>query len=268
MVDRNVEIGFEWGIGDADWIGSAAARLVGWSPDIIIANGAAAIPLVQKAASTIPIIFIGATDPVAQGFVQSLAHPGGNTTGFTVLVPDQGAKLLALLKELVPRLKRVRVLVNPDNSGSQILADSAQSGGRTLALEVSVVAVRGIAEIERAIAITQNEPDWGLLVPPDPSINTHRKVIVELAASHRLPAIYALRSAAIEGGLISYGVDLPELFREAAGYANRILRGEAPGGLPVQQSTKFELVVNLKTAKALGLSVPQNLLALADEVIE
>jgi putative ABC transport system substrate-binding protein len=116
--------------------------------------------------------------------------------------------------------------------------------------------------------MTQNGPDWGLLVPPDPSINTHRKVIVELAARHRLPAIYALRSAAIEGGLISYGVDLPELFREAAGYADRILRGEAPGGLPVQQSTKFELVVNLRTAKALGLSVPPNLLALADEVIE
>jgi ABC-type uncharacterized transport system substrate-binding protein len=267
-VGRNLQIDYHWGVGDADWIRSAAAQLLRPSPDVILANGGQAVRPVQRATHTIPIIFIGSTDPVAEGVVRSLAHPGGNVTGFTVLEPSHGAKLLGLLKEIVPRVRRVTVLVDPENPGNLLFAESVRTVAQTLAVEVVVALVRKPAEIEAAIARLEREPDCGLIVPPDPSMNTHRKLIIELAARYRLPAIHALRAATADGGLISYGVDIPELFRQAASYADRILRGEKPADLPVQQAGKFELVINLKTAKALGLEIPHSLLATADEVIE
>ena len=267
-VGRNLQIDYHWGIGDADWIRSAVTQLLRLRPDVILANGGQSVRPVQQATRTIPVIFIGSTDPVAEGFVQSLAHPGGNTTGFTVLEPNHGSKLLGWFKEIAPRARRISVLVDPDNSGNLALAKSATMAARTLAMELTVAPVRAPAEIEAAIARLENEPDCGLVVPPDPLINTHRRLIIELAARYRLPAIYALRAATVEGGLISYGVDLPELFRQAARYADRILRGERPSDLPVQQPTKFELIINLKTARTLGLEVPPTVLASADEVIE
>ena len=267
-VGRNLQIVFHWGVGDADWIRSAAAELLKRAPDVILVNGGAAIRPVQQAIRTVPVIFLGSADPVADGFVQSLAHPGGNMTGFTVLEPSVGAKLLGLLKEIAPRVTRVAVLVNPDNLSGGRLSDAAAAAAQKFAVEVVAAPVREHAEIEAVMTRLEREPDCGLIVPPDPSINTDRRLIIELAAQYRLPTIYALRAATAEGGLMSYGVDIPDLFRKAAGYADRILRGEKPADLPVQLPTKFELVINLKTAKALGLPVPDNLLAPADEVIE
>jgi len=267
-VGRNLEIDFRWGVGDADWIHSAAVELLKLSPDLILANGGQAVLPAQQATRVVPIIFIGGSDPVADRFVQSLAHPGGNLTGFTTLEPTVGAKFLSLLKEIAPRVTRAAVMFNPDDSGSRRLSDSAAAAAQQFAIEVTAVPVRGKDEIEEIITKQAHEPGGGLIVPPDPSISSHRKLIVELAARHLLPTIYALRTATSEGGLASYGVDVPDLFRKAAVYADRILRGEKAGDLPVQQPTKFELVINLNTAVALGLSVPVQLQQLADEVIE
>jgi putative ABC transport system substrate-binding protein len=267
-VGRNLEIDFNWGIGDADWIRSVIVDLLKKRPDLILANGGQAVQPAQQATRTVPIVFIGGSDPVAEGYVLSLAHPGGNVTGFTTLEPSVGAKLLGLLKEIAPSITHVAVMFNPDNSGSRRLAGSAAAAAQQFSLEVTAAPVRGAAEIESLIAKQAREPGGGLIVPPDPSTSSYRKPIVELAARHQLPTIYALRTATAEGGLMSYGVDVPDLFRKAAVYVDRILRGEKPGGLPVQQPTQFELVINLKTAKALGLEVPPTLLARADEVIE
>jgi putative ABC transport system substrate-binding protein len=264
---RNLRIDFQWGVGNADWIRSVAANLVKLQPDLILANGGQALQPVSQTTATVPIIFIGGADPVADRLVPSLAHPAGNITGFTVLEPTVGAKLLGLIKEIAPHITHAIVLVSPDNLGAARLASSAESAAIQFATNVRKYPVREANDIE-VLFSRNDEPTTGLIVPPDPFINTHRKRIVELAAHYRLPAIYGLRSATIEGGLISYGVDLPDLFRQAAVYTDRILRGERPGDLPVQQPTKFELVTNLKTAKALGLTVPTSILLLADEVIE
>jgi ABC-type uncharacterized transport system substrate-binding protein len=267
-IGRNLQIHYKWGVGDSDWTQSAAVELVRLAPDVILANGGSAARPIQRATRSVPIILITGGDPVADGFVQSLAHPGGNITGFTVLESSVGAKLLELLKEIAPRTARVAVIINPSSPSSLRLSESASAAAQNLAVEVIVVPARQPDEIEAAITRLGRQSGNGLIVPPDPSTNTHRKLIVELAARHRLPTIYALRVATEEGGLMSYGVDLPDLFRQAATYADRILRGEKPADLPMQQPTRFELVVNLKTAKTLGLEVPPTLLALADEVIE
>jgi putative tryptophan/tyrosine transport system substrate-binding protein len=268
-VGRNLAIDFHWGVGDDDWIRAAAAQLLARAPDLILANGSATVRPMQQAIRTVPIIFVGGGgDPVAAGFVQSLAHPGGNLTGFTVLEPSIGAKLLELLKEIAPRVSHVTIMLNPDSISSQRLAASAAAAAQNFAVEVVTMPAREPAEIATALAALAGERGDGVIVPPDPATNTHRKVIVELAAGHRLPVIYGLRSPIAEGGLMSYGVDLSDLFRKAAVYADRILKGEKPADLPVQQPTKFELVINLKTAKALGLDVPPTLLARADEVVE
>jgi putative ABC transport system substrate-binding protein len=233
-----------------------------------VANGAPAMHAVQQATRAVSVIFIGGADPVADGFVQSLAHPGGNMTGFTVLEPSVGAKLLDLLKEIAPRVTRVAVLLNPDSSSSLRIFGSARTAAHKFAVEVVAAPVRDSAEIGAAITSLAREPDSGLIIPPHPSTNTRRKLISELAARYKVPAIYALRAAIFEGGLMSYGVDIPDLFRQTAAYADRILRGEKPADLPVQQPTKFELVINLKSAAALGLTVPSTLLATANEVID
>jgi putative ABC transport system substrate-binding protein len=267
-VGRNLQVDYNWGVGDDEWIRSAATQLLKLAPDVILANGGSAIRPMQQATHTVPIVFIGGANPVADGFVESLAHPGGNMTGFTVLESSIGAKLLEMLKEIAPHVVRVAVMINPDSPSSLRLSHSAADAASTFAVEVIAVPVRGSAEIEAAMTRLGHAPGRGLIIPPDPSTNTHRKLIVELATRYQVPTIYALRAATAEGGLISYGVDIPELFRQAAGYADRILRGEKPADLPVQQPTKFELAINLKTAKALGLEVPPTLLARADEVIE
>jgi putative tryptophan/tyrosine transport system substrate-binding protein len=267
-VGRNVQIDFQWGLGDADWVRSAAAQLLRRAPDLILANGDAATRIVQQSTRTVPVIFIGGSDPVAEGLVQSLAHPAENLTGFLVLEPSLGAKLLELLKQIAPSVARIAILFNPDNSGNRRLATWATAAASKLAVEAVTAPLREPAEIEAAMTEWGHDPTYGLVVLPDPSTTSHRKLIVELAARHRLPTIHSLRAATADGGLMSYGVDLPELFRQAATYADRILKGDKPADLPVQLPTKFELVINLKTAKALGLNVPNTLLVSADEVIE
>jgi ABC-type uncharacterized transport system substrate-binding protein len=268
-IPRTLQIDYVWGVGNSDWLRSAAAQLLRSAPDVILANGGSvAVQAVRQATRAVPVIFIGGADPVADGLVQSLAHPGGNITGFIVLEPSVGTKLLGLLKDVAPRLTRVAFMFNPDNTGNRQRFETTAAAAPTFAVEVIAAPVHGAAEIEAALERLGREPDHGLIVPPDPSMNTYRKLIVGLADRYRLPTIHALRAAAVEGGLMSYGVDIPDLFRQAAAYADRILKGEKPGDLPVQQPTKFELVINLKTAKALGLAVPDKLLALADEVIE
>jgi putative tryptophan/tyrosine transport system substrate-binding protein len=265
---ENLQMDFRWGRGNADWTRSATTQLLKPPPDVIVANGELAATIVQQGTRTVPAIFIGSGDPVADGLVQSFAHPGGNMTGFSVMEPSLGAKLLELLKEIAPRLTRVAVLFNPDNRGNQLAYASAAAAGPSFGVEVIAAPVREATEIDTAISQWGREPGHGLIVPPDRSTNSHRALIIELAARYRLPAIFALRAPAAEGGLMSYGVDLPELFRKAAIYADRILKGEKPADLPVQLPTKFELVINLRTAKALALNVPPTLLTSADEVIE
>jgi len=267
-VGRNLTIDFHWGVGDDDWIRATAAQLLARAPDLVLANGGASVRPMQQATHTVPIIFIGGGDAVAEGFVQSLAHPGGNLTGFTVVEPSIGTKLLELLKEIAPRVSHVTILLNPDNVTSRRLAASVAAAAQTFAVEVATMPGRNPREIAAALAAPAGERGDGLIIPPDPATNTHRNLIVELAAGRRLPAIYGLRSFTAEGGLMFYGVDLLDLFRKAAVYADRILRGEKPADLPVQLPTKFELVINFRTAKALGLTVPPALLTRADEVIE
>ncbi len=215
-----------------------------------------------------PIVFIAVSEPVAQGFVASLTHPAGNITGFSNLEPTLGAKWLDLLKQVAPQVTRVAFIYNPVNPGAKVTLQSTQSAARQFSFDVRDVPVSDIAEIEAGIAGLAREPGGALLMPPDPFTVAHRKRIVELAARDRLPLLSALRSFADEGGLLAYGVYIPELFREAAGYVGRILRGEKPGDLPVQRPTKFELVVNVRTARAIGLTVPDKLLALADDVVD
>ena len=255
-VGDNLQINYHWGTGDLDWVRSAAAQVLRQAPDVVLANGDAAVKAAQQSTRTVPVIFIAGGDPVGDGWVQSLAHPGGNLTGFAVMEPSLGAKLLGMLKQVAPRVARVGTLVNPDNATHQRILALLMAAGPSFAIEVTAAPVREPAEIEAAMTRWGREVDYGLIVPSDPSTNSHRGLVIELAARHRLPTIYALRAATAEGGLMSYGVDLPELFRQAAIYADRILKGEKPGDLPVQLPTKFELVINLKTAKALGLDVP------------
>jgi putative tryptophan/tyrosine transport system substrate-binding protein len=265
-IGRNLQIDYLWGVGDADWIQSVAVQLLRRAPDVILANGDLAAWWAQQATRTVPVIFIVSTDPVATGLVESLARPGGNLTGFTVLEPSMGPKMLELLKEIAPRISRVAVMFNPDAPGNWQLFHATAAA--KIAVEAIPTPVRKLAEIEAVMTRLGREPNHGLIVLPDPSINSHRKMIVELAARYQLPAMHALRAATSDGGLMSYGVDLPDLFRQATAYADRMLKGEKPTDLPVQQPTEFEFVINLKTAKALGLTVPMIMQMTADAVIE
>ena len=267
-IGSNLLIDFRWGVGDANWISLTVSDLLKAAPEVILANSDQAIRAAQSASRTIPIVFIGASDPVAQGFVQSLAHPGGNMTGFSVVEPSLGPKWLELLKEIAPRVTRVTVLFNPSNHGSQLLFQAAADSAKKFGMEVVSAPVVTAAEVEAAIAMVARHANSGLVLPSDPIIVGYRKLIVASADRDRLPAVYALRSFVGEGGLMSYGISIPELFRQAAGYVDRILRGDKPEDLPVQGPTKFELAINLKAARALGLDVPPTLLASADEVIE
>jgi putative ABC transport system substrate-binding protein len=264
---RNVQIEFHWGFGDADWLRSAATRLLQSAPDVILANGTPAAKTMQQASRSVPVIFIAGSDPVLDGLVPSLAHPGGNLTGFYVFEPSLGAKLLGLLKEIAPHVGRAALLLNPDANPANWLA-SAVAAATRFAVEIVAAPLRNANEIEEAMAKWGGEPNLGVIVVPDPATNAHRKLINELAVRHRLPVIHALRAAAVDGGLMSYGVDLPNVFRQASVYADRILKGANPANLPIYLPTKFDLVINLTTAKKLGIDVPLSLMLQADEMLD
>jgi putative ABC transport system substrate-binding protein len=267
-VGRNVRIDYRWGAVDAEKVRAAVAELLALAPDVVLATTSRGVATLQQATRTVPIIFVSIIEPAAQGFVQSLAHPGGNITGLTNMDATVGAKWLALLKEVAPRVARVAFMFSPDNPGPAQFSGSAAAAAPKLAVEVVVTQVRGPAEIEAAIALQGREPGGGLIVPPDGFTLVHRKLIIDLAARYRLPAIYGIRDFGDDGGLAYYGVDVTDQYRQAAAYIDRILRGEKPGDLPVQQPTKYEFVINLKTARALGLDISPALLSVADELIE
>jgi putative ABC transport system substrate-binding protein len=245
-----------------------ARELITLAPDVIVAAGSPSVSALQEATRTVPIVFVGIVDPVGAGFVASLARPGGNTTGFTSVEYGISAKWLELLKEIDPRVTRAAVLRDPTNPAGLGLSAAMQGVAPSLRVEVSPIDAREAPEIERALAEFVRGGNGGLIVTLTASTIRHRGLISALAAQHRLPAVYPYRFFVTAGGLISYGPDPADQYRRAAGYVDRILKGEKPSDLPVQAPTKYETVINLKTAKALGLTVPPTLLARADEVIE
>ena len=263
---RNVRIIARWAAGNADNFRKYAAELVALAPDAILATSTPAVLALQQATQTVPIVFAQVIDPVGAGMVASLARPGGNATGFMIYEYGLSGKWLALLKEIAPSVTRVAVLRDLTIGIGQLAA--IQAVAPSLGVELSVVGTRDADEIERAVTAFARSPNGGLIVTAGTTPAIHRELISTLAARHRLPAVYPFRYYVIEGGLISYGPDSIDPYREAAGYVHRILKGEKPADLPVQVPTKYELVVNLKTAKALGLTIPQSVLTRADEVIE
>jgi putative ABC transport system substrate-binding protein len=267
-VGTNVQIDYRWAAGNEDDTRKYAAELVALAPDVIFASGSAAVGPLHRATRTVPIVFAIVPDPVGAGFVDSLARPGGNITGFTPYEYGIGAKWLEVLKEVAPSVTRAAVLRDPAITAGIGLWGAIQSVSPSFGVELRPVDVRDAGEIERAVSSFARSPNGGLILTGSALAIVHRDLIIALAARHRLPAVYYERYFAAAGGLISYGSDSAEQLRLAAGYVDRILRGEKPGDLPVQQPTKYELVINMKTAKALGLTVPDTVLARADEVIE
>jgi putative ABC transport system substrate-binding protein len=265
---RNVRIDTRWGGGNADDIRKYAAELVGIAPDVILASGGSVAGPLLQATRTVPIVFTSTPDPVGAGFVDSLARPGGNATGFTNLEYGLGAKWLELLKEIAPRVTRAAVLRDPAIPQGTGQWGAIQTAGPSVGIEVSPINVREAGEIERTVTAFARQPNGGLIVSGSGLAHVHRDIIIKLAARHKLPAVYFERYYVTGGGLISYAADSIDPHRRAASYVDRILKGENPADLPVQNPTKYELVINLKTAKALGLDVPPTLLSRADEVIE
>jgi putative ABC transport system substrate-binding protein len=268
IIGRNVRIDTRWGGGKSEDIRRHAMELVALSPDVILAHGGSTVrPLVQ-ATRSVPIVFPIAGDPVGAGFVDSLAQPGGNVTGFMTVEYSFGGKWLEILKEIAPGVTRVAVLRDASQGSGTSQFAVIQGMASSLKVEVRPVNARDADEIERAVAAFAHSANGGLIVTAAGSVTVDRDLISRLAARHKLPAVYSGRHFVTSGGLISYGVDYIDPYQRAAGYVDRILKGEKPADLPVQAPTKFELVINLKTAKALGLDIPQTLLARADEVIE
>src|SRR6266436_8624954 len=266
---RNVRIEYRWGAGDAELFRRYASELVALAPDVILAVGGAVVPSLLQATRTVPIVFTGTPDPVGAGFVESLARPGGNVTGFAPFLEfGISAKWLELLKEIAPHVTRVGVIRDPALATGVGQLGAIQSVAPSLGVELRPLGVRDAGEIERAITAFARSPNGGLIVTGSTLAGVHRDLIVTLAARHKLPAVYFGRYFVLDGGLVSYGPDFIDQYQRAAGYVDRILKGEKPADLPVQAPTKYELVINLKTAKALGLEIPAKLLALADEVIE
>jgi putative tryptophan/tyrosine transport system substrate-binding protein len=265
---RNVRIEYHWGAGDANRAKAAASELIRSKPDVILASSNAALDDVRQLTSTIPIVFTQVSDPVGSGFVAGLARPGGNMTGFQNFEPAMGGKWLGVLKEAAPNMSRAGVLISSGAAANVAFLRAAEAVAPSLGVKLFAIDVHRDAEIERAVAALAAEPDGGLLVVPNPYAATNRGSIIVLAARHRLPAVYPFRYFATAGGLMSYGIDQIDQWRRAASYVDRILRGEKPGDLPVQAPTKFELVVNLKIAKAIGLNIPPAFPLRADEVIE
>jgi putative ABC transport system substrate-binding protein len=264
----NAQFDERWTMDNMDLIRSAAANLVELKPDAILAVGGRVIPILMQMTRSIPIVIPGGIDPVGRGWAESIARPGGNITGFTVMELSVIGKMLQTLKEIAPNLARVAIICNPDNPEAAVFARSFQSAAETLAVEPIVSHVHGIDDIERAVATVAAQPNGGIFFPLDLTITAHMEQTVALVARHRLPAVYSERFAVERGGLVFYGVDRIELYRRSASYVDRILRGEKPGDLPYQQPTKYDLVIHLKTAKSLGLEIPPKLLFTADEVIE
>jgi putative ABC transport system substrate-binding protein len=267
-VGRNVRIEHRWAAGDAERTRKYAAELVALAPDVILAAGGAVVAPLLQATSTVPIVFAQTPDPVGAGFVASLARPGGNATGFTIFEYGISGKWLALLKEIAPSVTRVAVLRDPAITAGTGQLGAIQSVAPSFGVELSPVSVRDASEIERTVTAFAQSSNGGLIVTGSALATVHRNLIIELAARHKLPAVYNQRQFVTSGGLFSYGPDSIDPYRQAAGYVDRILKGEKAADLPVQAPTKYELVINLKTAKALGLTVPPSLLARADEVIE
>jgi len=265
---KNIRIEVNWSVSDAERARSVVDELIGRAPDLILTSGTPATSALHHARTAIPVVFTVVSEPIEQGFVQSLARPGGNITGFTNLEPGLGGKWIELLKEIAPKVTRAAIIFNPQTAPAAIVTSrSADEAAEKLAIELARSPVRDPAEIESAITWRRRQTD-GFILPPDTFLNIHRKLIVELASRYQIPAVYPSSYMVAEGGLASYGIDLADSFRQAAGYVDRIFHGEKPADLPVQQPTKFDLAINLKTAKALGLTVPTTLLARADEVIE
>ena len=265
---RNLQIDYRWGGGDADRTRRYAAELVALAPDVILTSGSTALAPLLQATRSVPIVFAQVPDPVGAGFVNSLARPGGNTTGFLTFEYGLSGKWLELLTQIAPDVTRAAVIRDPAQSAGIGQWGAIQAVAPSVRMLVSPVNVSDAGEIERDVAAFARGSNGGLIVTSSPSAGLHRDLIVTLAARHRLPAVYYQRVFIIAGGLISYGPDFIDQYRRAAGYVDRILKGEKPADLPVQAPTRYELVINLKTAKALGLDVPATLLARADEVIE
>ena len=266
--DRNVRIDTRWGVNDAERNRRDAEELVALAPDVILASGTLSVAALQHVTSSLPIVFVGVTDPVGAGLVDTLARPGGNVTGFMLLEYSSSGKWLELLTQIAPNVKRVGVLRDTANPAGIAQFGAIQSAAQSLGVEVSPVNVRDAGEIERAVASFARPTNGGLVVTGSASASVHRDLIIALAAKYKLPAVYANRSMVTDGGLLSYGADYIDQYRRTADYVDRILRGEKPAALPVQSPTKFELVINLKTAQALGLTIPPAVLARADDVIE
>jgi putative ABC transport system substrate-binding protein len=266
---RNLRMDYRWAGGDIGRIRAFAKELVELLPDIVVGYATPSVVALQQETHSIPIVFLSVTDPVGQGLVASLAHPGGNITGFAVFEFSLGTKWMEALKQIVPSLRRVTTIFNPKTAPYYPLYLRAiEKAASSFAVEPLVVEVHDDAEIEHAISALAREPDGGLIVMPDSFNMVHRRTIIALVDQYRLPAMYYFPFFAADGGLISYGPEEIDMFRRTAGYVDRILKGEKPADLPVQLPTKYELVINLKTAKALGFIVPPGLLNAADEVIE
>ena len=267
-VGRNVRIDYRWGAGNAELYRKHAADLVALAPDIILTNGNSTIGPVLQTTRTVPIVFVNVTDPVAGGFVESLARPGGNATGFASAEYGMAGKWLELLKQIAPHVKHAAVIRNPRVASGSGQFGAIQAVAPFLGMETNPIDARDAGDIERGITSLAGSSNAGLIVTANGATLVHRDLIIRLAAKFKLPAVYWQRVFATSGGLMSYGDDANDQYRRAADYVDRILKGEKPADLPVQAPTKFELVVNLKTTKALGLTIPDTLLATADEVIE
>jgi putative ABC transport system substrate-binding protein len=265
---QNLGIDLRWPTGNPERIAAYAAELVGMSPDVILCSGSANLNALQRTTRSIKVVFVLVSDPIAQGFISTLAHPGGNLTGFSAFEPSMAGKWLDLLKQASPSVTRVAVIFNPDTSPqSKLFVPAIQTAASSLAIEVVAAPVHATSDYEPFIANFSRNPNGGLIFPSDQSNNTRSGLILELVARYRLPAVYASEGFA-RNGLIYYGTDWQNQFRQAAIYVDRILKGTNPGDLPVQQPTKFPLVVNLAAARALGIELPTSLLLSADEVIE
>ena len=267
-VGRNLRIDYSWGGGDPERYRAIAADIVALAPDGVMALGTSVVSALQRATRTIPIVFVQVTDPVGGGLVASLSRPGGNATGFVSTEFGFAGKWLELLKEIAPHVTRVAVLRDSAVASQIALFGSIQSVAPSLGVDLRPIDTRDAGEIERAITAFADQPNGGLIATAGARVLLHRDLIVALAARHRLPAVYPFSSHVVSGGLICYGPDSVDQSRRAAQYVDRVLKGEKPADMPVQAPTKYELIINLKTAKALGLDVPQTLLARADEVIE
>ena len=265
---RNIRIDIRWGENDVDRDRKYAAELVALAPDVILAAGTLSVTALQRASRTLPIVFVAVSDPVGAGLVARLDRPGGSTTGFMIFEYSLSGKWIELLKQVAPNVRRAAVIRNAANPAGIAQFGAIRTTASSLGVDVSPIDIRDAGDIEHAIAELARSPNAGLVVTSSAAVSAHIDQIITLAGRYKLPAVYSERFTAARGGLISYGPERIDLFRHAADYVNRILKGEKPADLPVQAPTKFELVINLKTPKAIGLSVPASLLASADEVIE